>query len=129
MADTDNDDELILGALECYQRAIRRVAADFAGRGATVQPWGVDLDAPDLLIVHYRTPGRESCLGSLPVTRDVEQAVVELADVLQEKEFSEGDTSWPGCAAGDTHPPRAALVNGVAHWQCPQSQAPLFRIG
>ncbi|MBQ0903395.1 hypothetical protein [Micromonospora sp. U21] len=63
------------------------------------------------------------------MTSDLEQAVVELADTLQEKEFDEGDTTWPDCTAGHTHPPTAAVVDGVACWQCPRSQAALSRIG
>ncbi|MGC1212931.1 MAG: hypothetical protein WA890_16890 [Micromonospora sp.] len=129
--DADGYDELVLGALECYERAVRRVAQDFARRGAVVQPLGVDLGALDALHVRFGRRGRarEGTLGSLRPTRDLEQAVVELADLLQEKEFDEGDTSWPGCLPGHTHPPTAALVDGVACWQCPSSHATLFPIG
>ncbi|MET8310454.1 hypothetical protein [Micromonospora sp. NPDC005173] len=125
-------DELVLSALECYQRAVPRVLQDFDRRGAVVQPLDVDLDAlDDNLIVRYCLRGQagESLLGSLPLTGDLEQAVVELADLLQEKEFGEGDTTWPGCAAGDTHPPTAAIVDGVASWQCPRNHTVLFPIG
>ncbi|PWR12798.1 hypothetical protein DKT68_02405 [Micromonospora acroterricola] len=130
MPASGDQDALVLGALECYQRAVTRVAEDFARRGALVQPLDVDLDILDALIVRYRTRGeaRESWLGSLPVTSDLERAVAELADMLQEEEFDEGDISWPGCTAGDTHPPTAAVVDGVACWQCPRSRAVLSRI-
>ncbi|MET8349481.1 MULTISPECIES: hypothetical protein [unclassified Micromonospora] len=131
MSEPDDYVERVLGALECYQRAVRRVADDFARRGAVVEPLDVDLGDLDNLLVRYRWRGQpgDALLGSLPVTSDVERAVVELADLLQEKEFDEGDTVWPGCAAGDTHPPTAAVVDGVACWQCPRAQAALSRIG
>ncbi|MEV4388170.1 hypothetical protein AB0J68_21050 [Micromonospora sp. NPDC049580] len=132
MPDADDYDELVLGALECYERAVRRVAQDFARRGAVVQPLGVDLDALDALHVHFGRRGRarEGILGSLRPAHDLEHAVVELADLLQEKEFDEGDdTTWPGCLSGHSHPPTAALVGGVACWQCPRSHATLFPIG
>ncbi|MEH0937273.1 hypothetical protein [Micromonospora psammae] len=131
MSDGDGYDELVLGSLECYERAARRVAEDFARRGAVVHPLGVDLDALDALHVRVGRRGQtgEDILGSLPVTGDLERAVVELADLLQEKEFDQGDTTWPGCLSGHTHPPTPALVDGVACWQCPRSHAILFPIG
>lgn len=127
-------DELVLGALECYERAVRRVAQDFARRGAVIQPMGVYLDALDTLHVSFGRRGQATesslgSLGSLRLTRDLESAVVELADLLQEKEFDEGDTSWPGCLPGHPHPPAATIVDGVAHWQCPRSRASVFPIG
>ncbi|MFI7578567.1 hypothetical protein [Micromonospora sp. NPDC049497] len=92
---------------------------------------GVDLDALDALLVNVgrRGQGRESSLGSLRPTRDPELAVVELADLLQEEEFDEGDTTWPGCLPGHSHPPVATVVDGVAHWRCPRSDALVSRIG
>ncbi|RKN44296.1 hypothetical protein [Micromonospora endolithica] len=127
----DEYDDLVLDALECYQRAVRRVALDFARRGAVVRPLGVDLGALDILVVRYAQPGpvREGALGALRPTRDPEEAVVELADTLQEKEFDEGDTTWPGCVAGHAHPPTAAVVDGVASWQCPRDRTALAPIG
>ncbi|MDH6464883.1 hypothetical protein M2302_005084 [Micromonospora sp. A200] len=131
MPDADDHDELVLGGLESYERAVRRVAQDFARRGAVVRPLGVDLDALDALHVRFGRRGRarESILGTLRPTRDLEHAVVELADLLQEKEFDEGNTTWPGCLSGHAHPPTAALVDGVACWQCPRSHETLFPIG
>ncbi|MEH1057713.1 hypothetical protein V6U89_21210 [Micromonospora sp. CPCC 206171] len=130
MPNGGGDDELVLGALECYERAVRRVAQDFARRGAVIQPMGVYLDALDALQVSFgrRGQAQESSLGSLRLTRDLELAVVELADLLQEKEFDEGDTTWPGCLPGHSHPPAATLVDGVASWQCPRSHASLSPI-
>ncbi|MFG3698629.1 hypothetical protein ACGF5C_12020 [Micromonospora sp. NPDC047620] len=125
----DEDDELLLGVLECYERAVRRVAQDFARRGAVIEPMGVYLDALDALHVCFGRRGQEGILGSLPPTRDPELAVVEMADLLQEKEFDEGDTTWPGCLPDHSHPPTAALVYGVACWQCPRSHASVFPIG
>ncbi|MER5338140.1 hypothetical protein [Micromonospora sp. NPDC002717] len=131
MPSGDEDDELLLGALECYERAVRRVAQDFARRGAVIEPMGVYLDAVDALHVRFgrRGQAQEGILGSLPPTRDLELAVVEMADLLQEKEFDEGDTTWPGCLPGHSHPPTAALVCGVACWQCRRSHASVFPIG
>ncbi len=125
------DDELVLDALECYERAVRRVADDFARRGAVTRPKGVHLDSLDTIILLVDRPGPagESSLGSLHPTRDLEAAVVELADLVQEKEFDEGDNTWPGCLPAHTHPPAAALVDGVACWTCPRSDAPVAAIG
>ncbi|MCZ7420034.1 hypothetical protein O7605_10940 [Verrucosispora sp. WMMA2121] len=129
--DGDVDDELVLGALECYERAVRRVARDFARRGAVIQPIGVYLDTLDVLLVCYGRRGQahRGSVGSLRVTGELELAVVELADLLQEEEFDEGDTAWPGCLPGHSHPPNAALVDGVACWQCPKSHASVSPIG
>ncbi|WP_410814777.1 hypothetical protein [Micromonospora sp. 067-2] len=128
MPDPDYD-ELVLRALEFYQHAVRRVADDFALRGAVIRPLGVDLEHGDTLMVTYdlREQAGDGAL-SLPPTGDLEQAVVEMADALQEEEFDEGDTTWPGCTAGHTHPPTAAVVNGVACWQCPRNHNILSRI-
>ncbi|TDB76611.1 hypothetical protein [Micromonospora sp. KC723] len=131
MPNGDEDDELVLGALACYERAVHRVAQDFARRGAVIQPMGVYLDSLDALHVCFGKRGQAhvGILGSLRPTGELELAVVELADLLQEKEFDEGDTAWPGCLPGHSHPPIAALVNGFACWQCPQNHASVFPIG
>ncbi|TDC81780.1 hypothetical protein E1193_13810 [Micromonospora sp. KC606] len=131
MSNGDEDVDLVLGALECYERAVHRVAQDFARRGAVIQPVGVYLDALDALHVCFGRRGQtqEGILGSLRPTRDLELAIVEMADLLQEKEFDEGDITWPGCLPGHAHPPTATLSGGVACWQCPRSHESVFLIG
>ncbi|MGC5310262.1 hypothetical protein [Micromonospora zamorensis] len=117
----DNSDELLLYSLELYQRAVERVARDFRQRGAGVKPLEVQLDDLDAIELFYERPGwtGAATLGSLPVVHSVEQAVVALADLLQEKEIEAGDNTWPGCRGGHSHPPAAALLDGDAWWRCP----------
>ncbi|MBX7268135.1 hypothetical protein KIF24_20235 [Micromonospora sp. Llam7] len=70
MPNGDEDDELVLGAMECYERAVHRVAQDFARRGAVIQPVGVHLDTLDALPVCFgrRGQARAGVLGSLRPT-------------------------------------------------------------
>ncbi|SCG34269.1 hypothetical protein [Micromonospora coxensis] len=73
--------------------------------------------------------GRSGAVGALPMVRTVEEAVVALADILQEKALEEGDTAWPGCRPGHPHPPTPRLSGGTAVWSCPRDAGTLSGIG
>jgi hypothetical protein len=123
------DDQVLL-ALEVYQRAADRVAHDFAQRGATIEPQGVDLGFLDAIVVRYRQRGRTdvSILGTLPLVTSLTEATVVLADVLQEKELEAGANTWPGCLPGHAHPPKPAVVSSFASWLCPSDDVTLSLI-
>ncbi|MEV4490186.1 hypothetical protein AB0K04_08740 [Micromonospora coxensis] len=140
------DDE-VLHSLDHYETALRRVSADFASRGAAVEPIGVQLGEMNGIFVSYRVtsgggprpydqppvPGdrrdRLPGVGALPMVTTVEEAVVALADILQEKALEEGDTAWPGCRPGHPHPPTPRLSAGTAVWSCPRDTTTLSGIG
>jgi hypothetical protein len=112
-------------SLERYLDAAPRVGEDFARRGAGLRDLIVERTDQDTVGVRFRR-GDSSRRLSLPFpVRDVESAVVALADRLQEKEIEEGDTSWPGCLPGHPHPPEPALVAGRASWRCPRTGEPI----
>ncbi|MGB2571266.1 hypothetical protein ACPFP2_22865 [Micromonospora citrea] len=125
-----SDDE-VLHSLDHYEAALRRISADFGSRGAAVEPVGVRLDTLDSILVDYRVTGRGDpyAVGALPMVTTVEEAVVALADLLQEEALELGDTVWPGCRPGHTHPPTPRLSGGTAVWSCPADATALADIG
>jgi hypothetical protein len=127
----DQSVEAILGALDHYATALGRVAHDFAARGASLTPARVRLAELDAIVVDYGRPGRAevSTIGALPVVSSVELAVVELADLLQEKVLESGDVLWPGCLPGHSHPPAPRLSSGTAVWACPKESIAVGPIG
>jgi hypothetical protein len=119
-------DRQILTALDHYEAALTRVAADFAARGAPLAPDRVRLAEADQMVVDY---GESRTIGALPLVTSVELAVVELADIVQEKVLEAGDTGWPGCLPGHRHPAEPRLSSGSAVWACPKENATVGPIG
>ncbi|GAA4670189.1 hypothetical protein [Phytohabitans rumicis] len=123
-------DEDVLTSLDHYDNAVRRVADDFRARGAPIEPRQVRLDDLDSIVVDYSGVGQsDAYLGSLPNVASVEEAAVELADLLQEEAIESGDVLWPGCLPGHSHPPTPRLANGTAVWACPKDGIVITRIG
>ena len=71
-------------------------------------------------------------VGTPPRGEPDEQAVVDLADWLQEQFFPETQAAWgearPACP-GHTHPAVADLLDGEGWWICPADEHRLVRIG
>ncbi|SCG55333.1 hypothetical protein [Micromonospora halophytica] len=126
-----NSDDEVLHSLDCYETALRRVSADFGSRGAAVEPVSVRLGALAGVLVDYRVAGGGDpyTVGTLPMVTTVEEAVVALADLLQEEALECGDTAWPGCRPGHPHPPTPCLSGGTAVWSCPRDATALAGIG
>ncbi|MEH0971108.1 hypothetical protein V6U77_08205 [Micromonospora sp. CPCC 205546] len=124
-------EEDVLTSLDHYEHAVIRVAGEFRAHDAPVEPRHVRLDDLDSIVVDYGTAGqcRTYSLGGLPAVASVEEAIVELTDLLQEKVLEAGDTAWPGCLPGHRHPPSARLVSGAAVWTCPEHGTTLARLG
>ncbi len=111
-----------------YTAAALRVSRDFARRGAGLRDLEIEPPGQDVIMVRFRRGDSIRRHSLVFPVADVESAVVALADLLQEKEVEEGDTSWPGCLPGHPHPPTPALVTGRASWMCPRTGEPLAEI-
>ncbi len=111
-----------------YTAAALRVSQDFARRGAGLQDLEIEPPGRDIIMVRFRRGDSIRRHSLLFPVGDVESAVVALADLLQEKEVEEGDTSWPGCLPGHPHPPAPTLVTGRASWTCPRTGKALAEI-
>lgn len=119
-----------LDARQAYERALPRVREEFTGSARHISPTVV-VGEPPVVSVQWEILGGARPMGerSLPSVDDVESAVAELTDVLQEQELEAGNTSWPGCQAGHPHPPAATVVGGTAVWVCPRTGVTLRPIG
>jgi hypothetical protein len=118
--------------LTLYRTAARVVFADAVARGGRLARLAVEAGGAGLLL-RYRLTGdaRDGLAGALPPeVSTVAEAVVALADLLQEQLIEAGpDRSWPGCVPGHGHPPAARLVSGTPVWACDRTGAVAGPIG
>jgi len=61
--------------------------------------------------------------------RPLQEAIVEIADELQNQAIDIHFRAVPQCVDGHFHPPRAELVENEAMWICPRSGMTVRRIG
>jgi hypothetical protein len=112
-----------------YEIALGRLKADLATATNITPEVIVDFTDPDECQYAFVNPDGSEHRTMLAFFEDVEGATAELADPFQEDvlEMLWGP-AWPSCP-GHLHPAEPLLVNGLAVWRCPTTEAVVGRIG
>jgi hypothetical protein len=112
-----------------YETALGRLKADLAGATSITPSVVVDFTDPDEYQYAFVDPDGSEHRTMLALVEDIEAATVQLAGPFQEDvlEMLWGPAS-PSCP-GHVHPPEPQLLDGMAVWRCPTTEAVVGRIG
>jgi hypothetical protein len=109
-----------------YELALERVMRDLHATSRLRPEVQIDFTSPKDLQYWYES---RHAYGLHRGTVDIEDATVELADLVQNDVLEDlWGTAWPACPGHD-HPASPRMIDGMATWVCGKTGAKLADVG